>query len=83
MQDERRELNLAIVVGTGRRRGMPDLQSSSDGDGEMPAGRREFESGDTTFEGEVMNDNFATEVGQDGAAILVNGEQKTALRAQI
>lgn len=83
MQDKRRKLNLAIVVRTRRRRGMPNLQFPPDGYGEMSAGGGEFKGGNSAFEGEVMDDNPAAEVGQDCAAIFIDREQKTALRGEI
>ena len=80
VQDEGGKFKLAIVVSAWCRRGVPELQASSHSDGEVTTRRGELKRGDTAFEGEVMNDNSAEEVGQDSATILINGQEEVAAR---
>ena len=78
VQDKGGELKLAIVIGSGGCRGMPELQASSYSDSEVTTRRGELECRDTAFEGEVVDDNSAEEVRQNRAAILVNGQKEVA-----
>lgn len=80
VQDERGKFELAIVISARCRRGVPELQASPNSDSEVTTRRGELKRGDTAFEGEVMNDNSAEEVGQDSATILVNGQEEVAAR---
>ncbi|GAT27804.1 translation regulator [Aspergillus luchuensis] len=82
VQDEGSKFKLAIVVSAWCRRGVPELQASPHSDSEVTTRRGELKRGDTAFEGEVMNDNSAEEVGQDGATILVNGQEEVAARRE-
>jgi hypothetical protein len=76
VQDKWCKFKLSIVIRPGRRRGVPELQATTDTDGEESARGRKLERGDTTLEGEVVNDNSAVEIRQNGTTIFVDGQQQ-------
>lgn len=82
VQDEGGKFELAIVVSARCCRSVPELQASSNSDGEVTTRRGELKRGDTALEGEMMDNNSAEEVGQNGAAILVNGQEEVAARRE-
>jgi hypothetical protein len=49
----------------------------------MTSRGRELEGRNSGFEGKVVNGDAPLEVGQNGAAILVNGQEKVAPRRKI
>lgn len=60
-------------------RGLPELQPSSDPNGEVTTGWRELECVDWTFEGKVIYDNTPPEIRQNRMSIFINGEEKVSL----
>lgn len=58
---------------------MPDFDLSANGGGELATGRRKNEGRHGRLEGKVVEGYAPRDVGENGAAILVDGEQEIAL----
>jgi hypothetical protein len=51
-------------------------------DCEVPAGWGEGDGRDLFAEGEVVEDDASRDIGEDGAAVFVDGEEEVAARVQ-
>lgn len=80
--DKGRKLELAGGVGVGRRGDVPDLDLAAEADGEVAARGRKGEGRDLAAKGEVVGRYSALDIGQDGVAVLVDGEQEVAPRRE-
>lgn len=79
--DKRRKLEISLR-NVRRRRRVPYLDSSPDCGGEMTARGRKGKSGDLIAEREVIQGYPARDVGENGAAIFVDGEEEVSARVQ-
>jgi hypothetical protein len=61
---------------------VPYFDLATNAYGEVSAGGRKGEGGDLAAEGEVVEYDSAGDVGEDGAAIFVDGEKQVAARVQ-
>jgi hypothetical protein len=83
VENEGGKFNLAIIFGSRSRRGLPDLQASSHANSEVTSRGRELERRNSGFEGEVVDGNAPLEVGQNAAAIFIDGQEKVTPRRKV
>jgi len=83
VEHERGELEAVLGAGRiGGRGDVPDFDFSAQTDGKMVARRGEGESGQGSAEGEVVHGYAPVHIGQDGMAILVDGEEEVPARSK-
>lgn len=61
---------------------MPYFNLAADAYGEVTARGRKGEGGDLAAEGEVVEDDSAGDVGEDGTTIFVDGKEQVTARVQ-